>query len=158
MFWGSFYGDQKGPCLFWEKEWGTINSERYTDRIVPLIDGMVTLARRSDQHIIVIQDGAPSHRNLLTIEELHERDIYPIDRPPYSPDLNPIEQLWDWMKDWIGERYLRAFDRILSYDQLREVVRAAWDAIPESFLSQQIDLMQARCQAVIQAKGSHTPY
>ena len=24
MFWGGFNGQTKGPCLFWEKEWGTI--------------------------------------------------------------------------------------------------------------------------------------
>jgi hypothetical protein len=45
MFWGSFYGNEKGPCLFWEKEWGTITTTQYTERIMPLIDGMVSLAR-----------------------------------------------------------------------------------------------------------------
>jgi hypothetical protein len=48
----------------------------------------------------------PSHRNLLTIEEVHERTICPIDWPPYSQDLNPIQQLSDYMNDWIGDRYL----------------------------------------------------
>lgn len=155
MFWGSFFGNEKGPCLFWEKEWGSITSASYTDRIVPLVDGMVTMARNHRHHLIVMQDGAPAHRNLLTIEELHQRGIFPIDWPPYSPDLNPIEQLWNWIKDWIGDRYL---DRRLSYNQLREAVRAAWDAIPTSFLDKQLDLMQARCQAVIEAQGGHTPY
>ena len=40
MFWGCFslkYG--KGPCLFWEKEWGTITAETYSARIIPLIYG-----------------------------------------------------------------------------------------------------------------------
>ncbi|KAJ5678485.1 transposable element tc3 transposase, partial [Penicillium maclennaniae] len=68
MFWGSFYGNEKGPCLFWEKEWGTITSARYTERIVPLIHGIVTMARDNNKHLIVMQDGAPSHRDLLTIE------------------------------------------------------------------------------------------
>jgi hypothetical protein len=49
------------------------------------------------------------------------------------------------MKDWIGDRYLKNYDRKLAYDQLHEAVRAAWDAIPISFLNQQIDLMQKRC-------------
>lgn len=62
------------------------------------------------------------------------------------------------MKDWIGEQYLKSYDRKLSYDQLREAIRAAWDAIPTEYLDQQIDLMQARCQAVIDAQGGHTPY
>jgi hypothetical protein len=62
------------------------------------------------------------------------------------------------MKDWISDRYLKNYDRKLSYNQLREAVRAAWDAIPISFLNQQIDLMQKRCQAVIDAQGGHTLY
>jgi transposase len=63
---------------------------------MPLIDSMVSLARNQfNKYLIVIQDGAPSHRNLLTIKDLHERRIYPIDWPPYSPDLNPIEKVWD---------------------------------------------------------------
>lgn len=60
------------------------------------------------------------------------------------------------MKDWIGKHYLKANDRKLSYDQLREAERAAWDAIPTSYLDLQIDMMQIRCQAVIDAEGGHT--
>ena len=38
MFWACFSGDQKGPCLFWEKQWKSINKERYCERIVPMVD------------------------------------------------------------------------------------------------------------------------
>jgi hypothetical protein len=40
------------------------------------------MARDHNKHLIVMQDGAPSHRDLLTIEELHDRGIFPIDWPP----------------------------------------------------------------------------
>ncbi|OKP14503.1 hypothetical protein PENSUB_13991 [Penicillium subrubescens] len=49
-------------------------------------------------------------------------------------------------------------DRKLSCDQLRRAVKAAWEALPTSFLEKQIDLMQARCQAVIDAQGGVNPY
>ena len=40
MFWACFSGGLgKGPCLFWEKEWGSINKETYSQKILPLIDG-----------------------------------------------------------------------------------------------------------------------
>lgn len=58
---------------------------------MPLIHSIVTMARNNNKHLIVMQDGAPSHRDFLTIEELYDRGIFPIDWPPYSPDLNPIE-------------------------------------------------------------------
>ena len=50
------------------------------------------------------QDGAPAHRpaevkNLLLDNgmELHEH-------PPNSPDLNPIEMLWGYMKDQVESK------------------------------------------------------
>ncbi|KAI0996134.1 hypothetical protein K3495_g12047 [Podosphaera aphanis] len=55
MFWGSFAGIEEGPCLFWEKERGSITSESYSQRIVPLIDGMVTMR----PWVSVTQDNAP---------------------------------------------------------------------------------------------------
>jgi transposase len=157
---GFFFGTEKGPCLFWEKEWGNITTESYGEHTLLLIDDGIARLTRShgDPELIIMQDSAPSHRNILTIEELRNRGLYIIEWPPYSPDLNPIEQVWDWMKEWIGQSYLLLQDRKLSYDQLRQAVKAAWDALPTSFLEKQIDLMQARCQAVIDAQGGITPY
>ena len=155
MFWATFHGDNKGPCLFWEKEWGTINSERHCQRVVPIIDGYLRLVRE-DNWLQFMQDGAPGHASKETKEELNSRGIYPIYWPSFSPDLNPIEAVWNWMKDWIQEQY--PDDEQLSYDRLREVVRAAWDALPEQFLKELIDSMQCRCQAVVDAQGGHTKY
>jgi hypothetical protein len=39
MFRGCFSGDKKGHCLFWEKEWKSIDKESYCERIVPLTCG-----------------------------------------------------------------------------------------------------------------------
>jgi transposase len=39
-----------------------------------------------------MQDGAPGHAAAETQEDLHERGIYPIFWPAFSPDLNPIEK------------------------------------------------------------------
>lgn len=35
MFWASFLGLEKGPSLFWEKEWGWIDAEGYVSHIAP---------------------------------------------------------------------------------------------------------------------------
>lgn len=95
MFWGCFSGYGKGPCLFWEKEWGSIDAEGYCERIVPLIDGWCRLYPDHE----FMQDNAPSHHASETIQELKERGIKVISWPPYSPDLNPIESVWNKMKD-----------------------------------------------------------
>jgi transposase len=99
-----------------------------------------------------MQDGAPGHAAAETKEDLHERGIYPIFWPAYSPDLNPMETVWNRMKDWIMKKYP---DCHTSYNQLRI---EAWDAIGELELLALVREMPARCQAVIDANGMQTKY
>jgi transposase len=61
-------------------------------------------------------------------EELRNNDILPIFWPPYSPDLNLIEKIWDLIKDYLQEN----FPERMAFDQLREVMREIWDAIQSS--------------------------
>ena len=106
--------------------------------------------------LLFMQDNAPGHAAQHTRDELRERDIRTIFWPPISPDLNPIEKLWNIMKDWIQDHYFNA-DK-LSYDALRKAVREAWDAVTPEQLNELIDEMGARCQAVIEAEGGPTEY
>jgi transposase len=52
MFWGCFYGNIKGPGVFWEKEWGSIKEESYRARIVPIIDGWLQVNRNNGQYLV----------------------------------------------------------------------------------------------------------
>jgi hypothetical protein len=61
--------------------------------------------------------------------------------------------VWNWMKDWIQEQY---DDRLRGYDEFREAIIAAWNAVPEAYLNQLLEEMPARCQAVVNANGLHT--
>jgi hypothetical protein len=101
VFWGSFHGTVKGPCLFWEKDWGTIGAETYCQHIVTLVDGWI----RMNPGLMFMQDNALGHAAASTVEDLRERGIIRVVWPPFSPDLNPIETVWCWMKDWIQHRY-----------------------------------------------------
>jgi transposase len=155
MFWGCFSGGVKGPCLFWAKEWGSINKERYCERIVPLVHRWL----RMHPELVFMQDGAPGHSAAFTVEELGQRGIYPMFWPAFSPDLNPIEAVWNKMKDWIEAHYLDLpAGKQRTYDQLCEMVREAWDAITEEYINSLLDSITERCQAVIDAKGGYTKY
>lgn len=116
MFWGSYsvkYG--KGLCLFWEKEWGTITAEKYLEKVIPLVDGWF----RMHPGQVFMHDNASPHAAELTREEILERGIPLYDHPPFSPDLNPIEDAWNWMKDYIALH----FPAKMSYNVLRRAVR-----------------------------------
>jgi transposase len=155
MLWGCFSGSTKGPVLFWEKEWGSINSQSYSERIVPLVDGWIRL----HPELLFMQDGATGHSAALTIQELNERGIIPIDWPPFSPDLNPIETVWNKLKDYIEIHYPDLDGgKQYTYDKLRQIVREAWDSISSELLQSLVDTMHDRCQAVIDADGGHTVY
>jgi hypothetical protein len=153
MFWGSIIGSQKGPFCFWEKDWGSINAASYQAHIIPRISPFIL----DHPGTILMQDGAPGHRASTTLAELCQRGITILEWPPYSPDLNPIETVWNIMKDWIQHHYGH-LDNITSYPQLRRIVQEAWDAVPEERVSGLIKSMSARCQAVIDANGGHTMY
>ena len=51
--------------------------------------------------IHVFCDNAPYYRNKAVTEYLKESKIQLHFLPPYSPNLNPIERLWKWMKERI---------------------------------------------------------
>ena len=159
MFWGCFYADIKGPYVFWEKDWGSINKDTYTERIVPIIDGYIRLLAREENgaytNLVFMQDNAPGHAARVTMQELEERGIHVIKWVPFSPDLNPIEALWNKMKNWIALHYP---NRYATYDQLRIQVIEAWGAIGKDTLRGLINTMQQRCLDVIAAEGGHTKW
>jgi hypothetical protein len=60
-FWGALIKGRKGPYIFFEKEWGNVNSEIYNTHALSLIEEY--LAHNSG---IFMQDNAPSHQSLKT--------------------------------------------------------------------------------------------
>jgi hypothetical protein len=70
MFWGCFNASQKGPGLFWEKEWGLITSESYCQHIIPVIEGWIRINEQQGQCLTFMQDNARAHWAAATQEEL----------------------------------------------------------------------------------------
>ena len=86
------------------------------------------MIRREGIHLVLMQDSAPGHAAGDTKQDLAERGIIVIFWPPFSPDLNPIETLWDLMKDYLQER---SSEVPRSYKRLREAVQEAWESITQ---------------------------
>jgi hypothetical protein len=158
MFHGTIVDGKKGPAVFWEKEWGSVNSERYDEYILSNIQAF--LADHPLEGYLWMHDGAGPHRSLETKFNLFRRRIPNIRFPPYSPDLNLIEHVWNWMKNWIEEHYWKARyrpDRI-SFTELRMIIWEAWNAVPDDYIQSLYNSWWKRCQAIIDANGGPTKY
>ncbi|KAK9769256.1 putative Tc1-like transposase DDE domain-containing protein [Seiridium cardinale] len=132
MFWGCIRGRHKGPCYIWPKGEGKINSFKYSTRILPLVRNFMD---EFPDEPVFQHDGAPSHTSNLTREVLDYLEIYAIEWPPNSPDLNPIENCWARIKAWIEINY--NIDWVLDQDQtvLFSILFEAWEkAITEDYL------------------------
>lgn len=73
---------------------------------------------------IVIWDGAGFHQR-TGAPEVPER-VHLVLLPPYSPELNPVEQLWDLAKDACGNRVFATLDE--QQEVITEELRPFWES------------------------------
>ena len=81
--------------------------------------------------------------------------MIPIFWPPFSPDLSPIEDIWDRLKDLLQE-----IDPAVHQDKarLRQAVLRAWETITDTEIRERIRTMHQRCLDVIAANGMETKW
>ena len=100
-----------------------------------------------------MQDGAPVHTAKVVKTWLASNNIQCLEWPPQSPDLNPIENLWHYMK-----RELENYDTS-SLEKLEKALKDLWckGLLLDTFIKY-ADSMPDRIKAVIKAGGGATKY
>jgi DDE superfamily endonuclease len=70
----------------------------------------------------LVLDGAGWHVSEgLTVPA----NLTPIPLPPYSPELNPVERVWEYLRDrWLSHRVLAG-----GYEAVVDAACAAWNAL-----------------------------
>ena len=74
--------------------------------------------------------------------------------PPNSPDFNPTENIWAYMKHVI----LKEYAYIISQKVMKEVVVSLWNDFEDHKWDHLIKSMPERIQAVIKGKGGSTHF
>jgi transposase len=109
-------------------------SPQLNTKIVNVFLAQFAASLPADEHAVIIWDGAGFHASKQLIVP---KNVSLITLPPYSPELNPIENLWHYLKSHYWSN--RAYD---DYDALEQ---AAVDAWRKAALDQ--DLMKSVCAA-----------
>ena len=108
-----------------------------------------------------IHNGVGPHGGLVVLQVLRELRIRVMVWPPYSPDLNPIENLQAIMKRAIYKNhpeleYTPDIEETLT--ALVAAAQEAWHDINQEVLSRLALTIPRRVKAVIKAKGWYTKY
>ncbi|GFW17573.1 transposable element Tcb2 transposase [Trichonephila clavipes] len=101
-----------------------------------------------------MDDNARPHQTLAVEELLESEDITRVDWPAYSPDLNPIEHVWDVL----GRRIAARLQHPENTQQLKQLLIEEWALLPQEKLHQLVLSMRRRCEATIAVRGRHIPY
>lgn len=149
MVWGAISTRHRTPLVIIER---TLTAQRYIDHILrPVL--MPFLAAHNDVTTFQ-QDNARPHAAHVTQDFLHDNNVNVMPWPPYSPDLSPIEHLWDQLKTAVARRRPPPRNR----RELTEAVQDEWQRIPQARIGRLVRSMRRRCTACFNADGGHTRY
>ncbi|GFU61199.1 DDE_3 domain-containing protein [Trichonephila clavipes] len=92
---------------------------------------------------------------LVAAEQLLEsEDIKRMDCSTRSPDLNPIEHVWDFLGRRLAARTLPP----VTIRGLRLALQDEWAAMPQQLIDTLILSMGRRCETCLAVRGDHIPY
>jgi hypothetical protein len=106
-----------------------------------------------EQEPMFLMDGATPHTAQSTIIFLQAKGIQFLHGwPPSSPDLNPIENLWAWLKQQVYAEHPQTLAALIAS------LEAAWDRVPAGMLKNLMRSFNKRLEICKQLAGEHTGY
>ena len=99
------------------------------------------------------QDNARIHTSKYAMNFFDENFVELLDWPAYSPDLNPIENLWSIIKHELDN-----CDEFKSFAEFKTKIFKIWENIDQSRIDKLINSMSSRIEQCIEREGWPTDY
>ena len=145
-WWGAFSSNGKCILNFFKENMSNTIYENILE------DYMPELKRIGKNEVLALMDNHPVHKSLNSPKFYKEKDIKVIDFPPYSPDLNPIENIWGKIKKQIMKKEYQTLT-VLMKDIEKE-----WDSITDNQLKNYSSSMKDRIHNCLLLEGMITKY
>ena len=149
MVWGGITSHGKTQLVIVD---GNLNSRRYIDEILRPV--VVPFMRNMGQGALFQHDNARPHRARIVDIFLQQEQITRMQHPACSPDLNPIEHLWDQLGNAVRTR----LNPHSTLADLRRFLVEEWDRLPQNNVQRLVHSMHRRCESCIAAAGGPTRY
>jgi transposase len=148
--------------------WGGISFQGRTE-LVPINEGRMTAHRYItdilEPHVIpygpfigdnflLMHDNARPHVARIVSEYLEEVNVVAMNWPARSPDLNPIEHVWDHL-GWAMQHHQAP---IRNLNELQNQLGVIWDNMDQEYIHRLFEGLPRRMEAVIRARGGNTRY
>ena len=147
MVWGCFSLKGTGPL---HRIDGRMDAEMYKTIIK---DVYLPWARKvHGRKAIFQQDRDPKHTSHLVQDFFSVRKMTVLDWPSQSPDLIPIENLWEESERHVQQK------NATSKHQKFEILKEEWAKIDLDTLKKLVESMPARCADVLRNKGYPIKY
>jgi hypothetical protein len=151
MVWACFCWDKLGPIIVID---GAVNQQKYIEILEKHLLPFWKRIKRRFRSPIFQDDGAPAHTARSVTTWKVSKGIRTFRWPAQSPDLNPIEHVWQVLKD----RIQRRMPRPKNLTELKKCIYEEWGQLDRAILRSLVSSMSHRIRSVTIAKGYQTKY
>jgi hypothetical protein len=132
---------------------GHVTAQQYLQILQgPMMDSAYNRIKFPGQQFIFQEDNAPVHTAKLVKNWLASKPFVRLPWPAQSPDMSPIETLWNKMKLSLHNA------RPANKNELLEVIREQWNKYTMNDLRRLTDTMPRRVRDLYNARGGHTKW
>lgn len=146
----------KGVVLC-EQYHGKLNGKSFADFVrehFPRI--FATCANRKGK--LFLQDGDPSQNSKKAKDTMHSVGARKFSIPPRSPDINPIENIFNQVKRKLSSDAIEKNIEQESFKTFSERVQKTIENFPTDIIDRTIESMDKRIGLIIISKGQRTKY